>query len=232
MRIQIPTTNTNLDLTNIDHVRSIKRNTFCLQCYVTKMIIKGRIPTMRHVSRTHRVALDWLLDTQDSDQVYRHQTSACRLIDRKGISHMMSGIIFFYLNISHVSSLCCAQNFSLISCTKTMAKRMQEQKEDNRIVAKSKPTAMNLAVTVSTSSSSVNSPMASKNLGCVRRRVCCFCCVALGALFVCGVCVRFAVWTVSCLPKLTVKEKQQREDDKGRVQEREGDEEQWNRRRG
>ena len=29
---------------------------------VTKMIIKGRSPTMRHVSRTHRVALDWLFD--------------------------------------------------------------------------------------------------------------------------------------------------------------------------
>ena len=28
---------------------------------VIKMIIKGRSPTMRHVSRTHRVALDWLL---------------------------------------------------------------------------------------------------------------------------------------------------------------------------
>ena len=27
-----------------------------------KMIIKGRSPTMRHVSRTHRVALDWLID--------------------------------------------------------------------------------------------------------------------------------------------------------------------------
>ena len=29
---------------------------------VIKMIIKGRSPTMRHVSRTHRVALDWLID--------------------------------------------------------------------------------------------------------------------------------------------------------------------------
>ena len=27
---------------------------------VIRMIIKGRSPTMRHVSRTHRVALDWL----------------------------------------------------------------------------------------------------------------------------------------------------------------------------
>ena len=30
---------------------------------VIKMIIKGRSPTMRHVSRTHRVALDWLFET-------------------------------------------------------------------------------------------------------------------------------------------------------------------------
>ena len=29
---------------------------------VIKMIIKGRSPTMRHVSSTHRVALDWLFD--------------------------------------------------------------------------------------------------------------------------------------------------------------------------
>ena len=29
---------------------------------VFKMIIKGQSPTMRHVSRTHRVALDWFFD--------------------------------------------------------------------------------------------------------------------------------------------------------------------------
>ena len=29
---------------------------------VLKMIFKGRRPTMRHISRTHRVALDWLFD--------------------------------------------------------------------------------------------------------------------------------------------------------------------------
>ena len=29
---------------------------------VIKMIIKGRSPTMRHVSRTHKVAFDWLFD--------------------------------------------------------------------------------------------------------------------------------------------------------------------------
>ena len=45
---------------------------------VIKMIIKGRSPTMRHVSRTHRVALDWLfdrrnLDTKIQNQIHRHQ---------------------------------------------------------------------------------------------------------------------------------------------------------------
>ena len=34
---------------------------------VIKMIIKGRSPTMRHVSRTHRVALDWLFDRNNLD---------------------------------------------------------------------------------------------------------------------------------------------------------------------
>ena len=34
---------------------------------VIKMIIKGRSPTMRHVSRTHRVALDWSVDRINLD---------------------------------------------------------------------------------------------------------------------------------------------------------------------
>ena len=35
---------------------------------VIKMSIKGRSPTMRHDSRTHRVALDWLFD------IFLHET--------------------------------------------------------------------------------------------------------------------------------------------------------------
>ena len=34
---------------------------------VIKMVIKGRSPAMRHVSRTHRVALDWLFDRINLD---------------------------------------------------------------------------------------------------------------------------------------------------------------------
>ena len=42
---------------------------------VIKMIIKGRSPTMRHVSRTHRVALDWLFDRINLDQKSKSSTS-------------------------------------------------------------------------------------------------------------------------------------------------------------
>ena len=34
---------------------------------VVKMVIKGSSPTIRHVSRTHRVALDWLFDRINFD---------------------------------------------------------------------------------------------------------------------------------------------------------------------
>ena len=55
---------------------------------VIKMIIKGRSPTMRHVSRTHRVALDWLVDSikfgcEDSNEVRRIQESTRRHFDKR-----------------------------------------------------------------------------------------------------------------------------------------------------
>ena len=34
---------------------------------VIKMIIDGRSPTVRHVARTHRVAVDWLFDRRNLD---------------------------------------------------------------------------------------------------------------------------------------------------------------------
>ena len=64
-------TNSNHEhLTNIGHVPSSgthSGSSAMLFVYednepVIKMIIKGRSPTMRHVSRTHKVALDWLFD--------------------------------------------------------------------------------------------------------------------------------------------------------------------------
>ena len=125
---------------------------------------------MRHVSRTHRVALDWLFDRINLDPKIQ-----IRYIDTKHqLANMLTkgnftlggwNNLLHLFSISHFSFVCCAQNFSLTSCTKTMAKRMQEQKKKHRIVAKSKPKVMNLVSNVSTSSSSVNIPIVSKSPG-------------------------------------------------------------------
>ena len=150
MQKQIPTTHTNLDLTNIDHVPlSGTHSGSNAMLYVledteavTKMITKGRSPTMRHVSRTHRVALDLLFD-----RIYLGSKIQVRYIDTK---HQLADILtegnftrdewnnlLHLFNISHFSSTCYAKNSSLISCPKTMAKRMQEEKGEEIIVAES-----------------------------------------------------------------------------------------------
>ena len=137
---------------------------------VIKMIMKGRSPTMRHVSRIHRVTLDYLFERINLDPKIQ-----IRYIDTK---HQLAHIsikgnftrdewnhLLHLFNISHLSSVRCAQNFSFISCiTERMAKRMQEQSEKNRIVAKSRTKAMNLTSSVAAISSSVNSPIASRSL--------------------------------------------------------------------
>ena len=75
MRKQIPTTHTKLDLTNNDHVPSSGTHSgsngvlyvFEDNEALIKMMIIGRSPTMRHVSRIHGVALDWLFDRINLD---------------------------------------------------------------------------------------------------------------------------------------------------------------------
>ena len=131
MRSQIPTKHTNLDLTNIDHVPSNGNHSgSSAMLYVFEdneaviiMIIKGRSPTVRHVSRTHRVALDWLFDKINLDSKFKN-----RYIDT---NHQLADILtegnftrdewnnlLHLFNISHFSSTCCAKNSSLISCPK------------------------------------------------------------------------------------------------------------------
>ena len=138
-KTKVPTQHDHFDLNNVDCVPSnAKFSRFGAMLYifedneaVIEKIIKGRSPTMRHVSRTHRVARDWLVDRINLDPKIqiKYVDTKHQLADllTGGISHVMNGIIFLcLLNISHFSSLCCAQNFSLTSCTKTTAKRTQE----------------------------------------------------------------------------------------------------------
>ena len=157
-RKQIPTTNTNLDLINIDHISSNGTRSgsnamlfvFEDNEAVIKMIIKGRSPTMRHVSRTHRVALDWLFDRINLDSKIQVPRMIPNINSQtfwsKAISHVTNGIIFFICSTSVISALLVALRIPpWLSRTKKMAKRVQEQKDEERIVAKSRPTAMNLS---------------------------------------------------------------------------------------
>ena len=65
---------------------------------------------------------------------------------------------------SHFSFLCCTKKFSLISCS-TVAKWIQEQKEEERVVSKPRLAVMNLSSSIATSSSTASSPIASKSPG-------------------------------------------------------------------
>ena len=72
---KVPTQHDNFDLSDVDFVPSNpKFSRFGAMLYifeddeaVIKMIIKGRSPTMRHATRTHRVALVWLFDRIKKD---------------------------------------------------------------------------------------------------------------------------------------------------------------------
>ena len=86
LRMECWIKHTNVIPTNIDHstsntmhsVSTAMLNVFEDNEAVIKMIIKGRSPTMRHVSRTHRVALDWLFDRINLDPKFQ-----IRYIDTK-----------------------------------------------------------------------------------------------------------------------------------------------------
>ena len=84
---------------------------------VIKTIIKGRSPTMRHVSRTHRVALDWPFDRLNLNPEIQ-----IKCVDTK---HQLADVLknnltrdewinFLYLfYVSHISLLCRSSEFLL-----------------------------------------------------------------------------------------------------------------------
>ena len=76
---------------------------------VVKLIIKGRSPAMRHVSRTHRVALDWLCNrimwTPRSKSNFLTPKSNWQTYWPRELSHVMSGIIFCVCSTLAISVL-------------------------------------------------------------------------------------------------------------------------------
>ena len=102
------------DLDNVDFIPSNVRSSHQEALYVLgdnegviKMIINWRSPTMRHVSRTHRVALDWLFDRINLDP--KSNTLIPKTNSKtywpKETSHEMNGIIFCVCLTSAVSVL-------------------------------------------------------------------------------------------------------------------------------
>ena len=106
---------------------------------VIKMIIKGRSPTMRHVSRTHRVALDWLFDRINLDPKIQ-----IKYIDTKNqLADILTKGNFTRDEWNHLLTLFNISHFISTACTAAMAKRAQQESGEERVTAKSRP-MMNL----------------------------------------------------------------------------------------
>ena len=120
---------------------------------VIKMIIKGRNPTMRHVSRTHRVALDWLFDRINLDPKIQ-----IKYIDTKNqLADILTKGNFTRDECNHLLTLFNISHFSSTSCIAAMAKRAQQESGEGRVTAKSRPMMNLTARTPSFVSSSASS---------------------------------------------------------------------------
>ena len=83
---------------------------------VIKMIIKGRCPTMRHVSRTHRVAFDGLFDRINLDSIQ------IKYIDTKNqLADILTKGNFTRDEWNHLLCLYSVSHFSSTVCSDTMA---------------------------------------------------------------------------------------------------------------
>ena len=120
---------------------------------VIKMIIKGRSPTMRHVSRTHRVALDWLFDRINLDPKIQ-----IKYIDTKNqLADILTKGNLKRDEWSHFLSLFNISHFSSTVCSPALAKRIQQESGEERVTAKSRP-MMNLTARMPSVVSSSTSP--------------------------------------------------------------------------
>ena len=119
---------------------------------VIKMIMKGRSPTMRHVSRTHRVALDWLFDRIILDpkiQIKYNDTKnqLADILTKGNFTRDEWNHLLCLFNISHFSSTVFFE---------TMAKRSQHDSGEERVTAKSRPMMSLIARVPSNVSSSTS----------------------------------------------------------------------------
>ena len=129
---------------------------------VIKMIIKVRSPTMRHVSRTHRVALDWLFD-----RINLEPKIQIKYIDIKNqLADILTKRNFTRDEWNHLLCLFNISHFSSIVCPEAMAKRVQQDSGEERVTAKSRPMMSLIARAHSNPSSSASgSPGKKRSFG-------------------------------------------------------------------
>ena len=119
---------------------------------VIKMIIKGRSPTMRHVSRTHRVAPDRLFDRINLDPKIQ-----IKCIDTKNqLADILTKGNFTRDEWNHLLCLFNISHFSSTVCSEAMAKISQQDSGEERVTAKSQ-TMMSLIATAPSNMSSSTS---------------------------------------------------------------------------
>ena len=90
---------------------------------------------MRHVSRTHRVALDWLFDRINLDPKIQ-----IKYIDTKNqLADILTKGNFTRDEWNHLLCLFNTSHFSSTDCFEVMSKRTQKGSGEERVTAKSKP---------------------------------------------------------------------------------------------
>ena len=120
---------------------------------VIKMIFKGRSRTMRHVSRTHRVALDWLFDRINLDPKIH-----IKYIDtRKQLADILTKGNFTRDEWNHLLCLFNISHFSSAECSEVMSKRTQKESGEERVTAKSRPMMSLIARSIERAPSALSS---------------------------------------------------------------------------
>ena len=107
---------------------------------------------MRHVSRTHRVALDWLFD-----RINLHFKIQIKYIDIKNqLADIVTKGNFTRDEWNHLLCLLNISHFSPTVCSETMAKRLQQDSGEEQVTAKSRPMMSLIARVPSNVSSSTS----------------------------------------------------------------------------
>ena len=118
---------------------------------------------MRHVSRTHRVALVWLFDRINLDPKIQ-----IKYIDTKNqLADIFKQGKFHTWRMDHLLCLFTISHFSSTDCSEVMSKRTQKDSGEERVTAKSKP-MMNLVSRCSERTPDVLPSTASESLGKTR----------------------------------------------------------------